>query len=186
MSEKIYKIIINIAPTLRGFIKSVLYRLFRENIFIGAKARIKKNTEWRFFPGCVFRSGKDLIVGKDVTLNVAKNGVMIFGDNVGIGNRCQIVCHKHIKIGDGSILAPNVLIYDHNHVFDSEDGVHQREFEDGEVIIGKHCWLGAGCIILKGVTIGDNCVIGAGSVVTKDVPACSIAVGSPAKIIKRK
>ncbi len=52
------------------------------------------------------------------------------------------------------------------------------------VNIGKDCWIGGGAIILPGVTIGDRCVIGAGSVVTKDIPADSLAVGNPAKIIK--
>jgi acetyltransferase-like isoleucine patch superfamily enzyme len=77
------------------------------------------------------------------------------------------------------------MIFDHNHVFDEKNGVHQREFSEGEIVIGKHCWLGAGCIVLKDVHIGDHCVIGAGSVVTKDIPFGSIAVGSPAKVIRK-
>ena len=51
--------------------------------------------------------------------------------------------------------------------------------------IGRNCWIGAGAIILPGVTIGDNTVIGAGSVVTKDIPDCSIAVGNPCRVIRQ-
>ena len=184
MSVKLYKLWINLFPFLRGAFLALFYRVFRGKVRIGGGLRVKSNTEWKLFPGCTFVVGKNLIVSKDVTINVAKKAALKIGDNVGIGNRCQIVCHKHIEIGVGTVLAPNVMIYDHNHVFDCDNGVRQREFVDGEVIIGKHCWLGAGCIVLKDVTIGDNCVIGAGSVVTKSIPTGSVAVGSPAKVIK--
>lgn len=184
MSVKLYKLWINLLPLLRGAFRTLLYRVFRGRVRIGGGLRVKSNAEWKLFPGCSFVAGKKVIVSKDVTINVSKDATLKMGDNVGIGNRCQIVCHKHIEIGEGTVLAPNVMIYDHNHVFDTENGVHQREFVDGEVIVGKHCWLGAGCIVLKDVTIGDNCVIGAGSVVTKDIPSGCVAVGSPAKVIK--
>lgn len=181
----LYKIYINTIPFCRAVLKATAYRLFRHGIHIGPKSRIKSNTEWKLFPGCEFKAGNGLIVGKGVTLSVAKNATIIIGKNVGIGNRCQIVCHKHIKIGEGTVIAPNVMLFDHNHVFDLRNGVHQRDFTDGEIVIGRHCWLGAGCIVLKDVHIGDNCVIGAGSVVTKDIDFGSIAVGSPAKVIRK-
>ena len=179
-----YKIWINIIPALRGAIKTFVFRFTRHNVILGNGCRIKRNTEWKLFPGCFFSAGKKLIIGKDVTINVASKAKLIIGNNVGIGNRCQIVCHKHTEIGEGTVIAPNVMLFDHNHVFDIWNGVHQRDFIDGEIVIGKHCWLGAGCIVLKDVHIGDNCVIGAGSVVTKDIPSGCVAVGSPAKVIK--
>lgn len=181
----LYKLCLNIMPFCRALVKSVYYGLFRKNVHISLSSRIKSNTEWRLFPGCSFAAGSELIVGKDVTLSVAKNATICFGEKVGIGNRCQIVSHKSITIGDGTVLAPGVMIFDHNHVYDKVNGVKQREFQDGEVVIGRNCWIGAGCIILKNVHIGDNCVIGAGSVVTKDIPSGSVAVGVPAKVIKQ-
>ena len=51
--------------------------------------------------------------------------------------------------------------------------------------IGKHCWLGAGVIVMPGITIGDGAVIGAGSVVTKDIPANVIAIGSPCRVVQK-
>lgn len=60
-----------------------------------------------------------------------------------------------------------------------------REYVTAPVKIGKRCWLGEGVIVMPGVTIGDGCIIGAHSIVNKDIPANSIAVGSPAKVIKR-
>lgn len=179
-----YQVYINIIPFLRGVCRRTLCAIFKKNVKYGKFTRIKKNTEWKLYPGCRFLSGENLIVSKDVTINVSNRATLIIGDNVGIGNRCQIVSHNHIEIGEGTVLAPNVMVYDHNHQFDFDNGVSQRKFNDGKVFIGKHCWIGAGCIILKDVTIGDNCVIGAGSVVTKDIPDCSVAVGIPAKVIK--
>ena len=56
----------------------------------------------------------------------------------------------------------------------------------GDIIVGDNCWIGANCVITKGVTIGDGAIIGAGSIVTKDIPAMTIAVGSPAKVVKKR
>lgn len=181
---ELYKIYINLLPFCRGLVKKISCDIFRKNINIKKGIRIKSNTEWKLFPGSSFNSGRNVIVSKDVTIKVSNNAILTLGNRVGIGNRCQIVSHKRIEIGDGTILAPNVQIYDHNHVFDAVNGVHQREFIDGEIIIGRHCWLGAGSIILKDVHIGDNVIVGAGSVVTKDIPSNSIAVGTPAKVLK--
>lgn len=180
-----YKIWINIIPAFWGAFIAFMYKCFRQNVSFGRRLRVKRNTEWKLFPGCFFSAGSKVVIGKDVTINVAPKARLTIGDNVGIGNRCQIVSHKRIEIGEGTVLAPNVMLFDHNHVFDSQNGVHQREFEDGEIVIGKNCWIGAGCIILKDVHIGDCSVIGAGSVVTKDIPSGCIAVGTPAKVIKK-
>lgn len=180
-----YKIWINIIPAFRGAFMAFMYNCIRRNISFGHRLRIKRNTEWKLFPGCFFSAGSKVVIGKDVTINVAPKASLIIGNDVGVGNRCQIVSHKRIEIGEGTILAPGVMIFDHNHIYDKEGGVKQREFQDGEVVIGRNSWIGAGSIILKNVHIGDKCVIGAGSVVTKDIPSGSVAVGVPAKVIKQ-
>ena len=180
-----YKCWINIIPTLRGGVKVFIFKSIRRDVTLGRRLRIKRNTEWKLFPGCSFSAGNNVVIGKDVTINVAPKASLKIGNNVGIGNRCQIVSHKRIDIGEGTVIAPGVMIFDHNHVYDKEGGVKQREFDDGEVVIGRNSWIGAGCIILKNVHIGDNCVIGAGSVVTKDIPSGTVAVGVPAKVIKQ-
>ena len=181
----LFKKWINIIPFFRGFFFSFFHKSIRHNISIGKRMRIKRGVEWRLFPHCVLSIGDCVLIGKDVTINIAPKARLAIGNRVGLGNRCQIVSHKNIAIGEGTILAPGVMIFDHNHVYDKVDGVNQREFEDGEVVIGRNSWIGAGSIILKNVHIGDRCVIGAGSVVTKDIPSGSVAVGVPAKVIKQ-
>ncbi len=161
-----------------------MYNILRPHVHIGKMLRVKKGNEWVLFPCCSLIIGSHCILGKNVTLKCTTGALLEIGNDVGIGNNCQIVCHQHISIGEGTSIAPGVMIYDHNHKFDAENGVSQREFDRGQIIIGAHCWLGAGVILVKGVRIGRNCVIGAGSVVVKDIPDNSLAVGNPARVIR--
>ena len=106
-----------------------------------------------------------------------------FGDNVYLNMNCVILDSAHVKIGDNTLLGPGVQIYTPSHPIDYKTRNTGLEFAK-PVTIGKNCWLGGSVIIIGGVTIGDGCVIGAGSVVTKDIPANSVAVGNPARIIR--
>ena len=99
-----------------------------------------------------------------------------------------------IRIGDNALIAPNLQIYtafQPTNAFDrfgepKEDGSFEFcKTQTAPVIIGNNVWIGGGAIICPGVTIGDRCVIGAGSVVTKDVPDDSVAVGNPARVIRK-
>lgn len=89
-----------------------------------------------------------------------------------------------VKIGHNVMCAPNVSILTATHPIDPE--IRNSELEYAlPITIGSSVWLGAGGIILPGVTIGDNCVIGAGSVVTKSIPANCVAVGNPCRVIRQ-
>ena len=83
-------------------------------------------------------------------------------------------------------MGPNSSILDQDHVVDFDAGHSQRNrFETATVTIGDRVWIGEKAIVLKGVTIGRGSVIGAGAVVTKSIPEWSIAVGSPARVIRQ-
>lgn len=86
----------------------------------------------------------------------------------------------HITIGDNVVFGPQVRILAH----DASTGVFLGYTRVANVIIGSNVFIGAHSIVLPGVTIGDNVVIGAGSIVSKDIPSNSVAVGTPAKVIK--
>ena len=89
----------------------------------------------------------------------------------------------HIHIGDYTMLGPNVTIATAGHPIDPD--LRRRGLQYNlPVRIGSNCWLGAGVIVLPGVTIGDNTVVGAGSVVTKDLPANVVAVGNPCRVLR--
>lgn len=104
-----------------------------------------------------------------------------------IGKNCKLGCCTidpshcfHITMGDNVIFGPRVHILAHDastHVFLGYTRV-------ANVSIGSNVFIGAYSIVMPGVTIGDNVVIGAGSIVTRDIPANSVAIGSPAKVVK--
>lgn len=105
------------------------------------------------------------------------------GKNVYANFNLTLVDDTHIYIGDYTMLGPNVTIATAGHPILPELRVQGYQY-NAPVHIGKNCWIGAGAIILPGITIGDNVVIGAGSVVTKDIPSNVVAVGNPCKIMR--
>lgn len=109
------------------------------------------------------------------------------GNNVGINHYCFIGVRGEIEIGDNVIFGPRVSVFSENHNFDRIDiPIKHQGVTKGITKIGNDVWIGAQAIILSGVSIGDGCVIGAGSVVNKDIPPYSIAVGVPARVVKKR
>lgn len=106
-----------------------------------------------------------------------------FGDNVYCNFGCTFVDDTHIYVGDSTMFGPNVVVATAGHPILPELRVQGYQY-NFPVHIGKNCWIGAGAIIVPGITIGDNVVIGAGSVVTKDIPSNVIAVGNPCKVLR--
>jgi len=106
-----------------------------------------------------------------------------FGKNVYANFNLTCVDDTHIYIGDYTMIGPNVVIATAGHPILPE--LREQGYQYNiPVHIGKNCWLGAGVIIVPGITIGDHVVIGAGSIVTKNIPSNVIAVGNPCKILR--
>lgn len=173
----------NIFAILAGF-KYQLISMFKSNLSIGAHFRMLKNSELRVYSGAKCAIGNEVKVDFNTVISVTKNANLNLSDNVGIGSNSMIVCHKNISIGENTILGPNVYIYDHDHKF-SNERIMRKEYNIGEVNIGKNCWIGTGCIILKGTTIGDNCVIGAGTLLKGNYPPGSIIMNKRENIVKK-
>ena len=106
------------------------------------------------------------------------------GSNIYANAGLKLVDDTHIYIGDCTMLGPNVVIATAGHPIDPELRGKGLQY-NLPVRIGRNCWLGAGVIVMPGVTIGDNTVIGAGSVVTKDIPAGVVAVGNPCRVLRQ-
>lgn len=106
-----------------------------------------------------------------------------FGKNIYANFNLTMVDDGHIYVGDSTMFAPGVIVATAGHPILPElrETVYQYNMP---VHIGKNCWIGAGAIILPGVTIGDQVVVGAGSVVTKDLPSNVVAVGNPCRVVR--
>nr|WP_307991556.1 sugar O-acetyltransferase [uncultured Niameybacter sp.] len=105
------------------------------------------------------------------------------GKNVYANFNLTLVDDTHIYIGDYVMIGPNVTIATAGHPIDPDLRKRVAQFNI-PVRIGNNVWIGAGAVILPGITIGDNSVIGAGSIVTKDIPANVVAVGNPCRVLR--
>lgn len=106
-----------------------------------------------------------------------------FGKNVYANFNLTCVDDTHIYVGDYTMIGPNVTLATAGHPILPE--LREKGYQFNMPIhIGKNCWLGAGVVVLPGITIGDNTVVGAGSIVTKDLPPNVVAVGNPCKVLR--
>lgn len=125
--------------------------------------------------------------------NKKLNPCLKIGERVSINDRVHIGCANYIEIGDDCLFANNIYISDHNHGMykgDKQSSIFEPVIErdldyDKSIIIGKNVWIGEGVAVLPGAKIGDNSIIGSNAVVIGEIPANSITVGVPAKIIKQ-
>ena len=138
--------------------------------------------------------GANTLIGPDISLSAGMipgqqcitNPVVTIGDRCLIGRGSGIVGHFSIEIGNDVWRGHNVYITDQNHGYEDDSRpISQQSQPERAVKIGDGSWLGYGSVVLPGVTIGEHCVIGANSVVTRDVPSFSVAVGVPARVIKK-
>ena len=106
-----------------------------------------------------------------------------FGSGVYANSNFTLVDDGHIYVGDKVLFGPNVTVATANHPVNAELRARALQYNK-DVHIGENAWIGAGTVIVPGVTIGKNTVIGAGSVVTKDIPDNVVAVGNPCRVIR--
>ncbi len=130
--------------------------------------------------------GKNSSVGFGVKLSAGFGGRIDISENVAVFDYTIIDIHSQLTIGKNTLIAPFCYITDYDHVVKDENKpIIKQGYVNKPIVIGRNVWLGTHVIVLKGVTIGDNTIIGAGSIVTSDIPPNSIAVGNPARVIKK-
>ncbi|MCD4781950.1 MAG: acyltransferase [Candidatus Omnitrophica bacterium] len=155
--------------------------------------------------GCVIEPGsrikfpENILLAEDIKIG---SGVLIHcGDRRVHPERANIIIKKNSYIGPNSILfgdgeieigahceiAPGVVITSRQHTFDRIDiPIRHQPSSFAKIVIENDVWIGCNASILPGVTIGKSSIIGAGAVVTRDIPAYSIAMGIPAKVIRQR
>jgi acetyltransferase-like isoleucine patch superfamily enzyme len=130
-----------------------------------------------------FSDGVRLLIGQ----RDGKTGRLQIGTGCYFNHFVVIDCHLSVEIGSRVMVGPHTYIGDFDHDFSTEQDLQiAHGGKAAPVKIGDDVWIGAGCVVLKGVSIGRGAVIGAGSVVTRDVPEAMIAAGVPARVIRRR
>jgi acetyltransferase-like isoleucine patch superfamily enzyme len=149
----------------------------------GKNVIIRSRVRMDVVPFNHFSIGNNSAIEDFSTINNGVGKVSI-GDNslVGLGN----VVIGPVAIGNNVILAQNIVMSGLNHNYtDISTPIHKQGVSVAPIVIEDECWIGANSVITAGVTIGKHCVVAAGAVVTKNIPSYSVAVGNPARIIKR-
>lgn len=192
---------------LKGFAHKLRFGASDGPLFIGRGVRLSGLRHVRHTGRLVIEddaelqglSAEGVVFGADVSIGArtAIRPSSYYGGEVGVGltvgdrssfnTGCFIGCSGRITIGSDVMFGPGVQVYSENHVYaDPTRPIKDQGVERSFVTIEDDCWIGAGTIITAGVTIGRGSIIGSGSVVTRDIPAGSIAVGAPARVIGQR
>jgi len=192
-------------PFLRGLIISSIHSNIRFPFFRGERINFigahNLSTGPRCFIGhsshidCTSLGG--ITLGNKVTIreyawiqltsHLNKPGHSLFiGDNTYIGPFAKIGAAAKVTIGRQCQFGPSLTLIAEEHDFDRGDLIINQGVSRAGISIGDDCWFGTGVTVLDGVTVGRGCVIGANSLVTKDIADFSIAIGSPARVIRSR
>lgn len=158
---------------------------------IGRGSRI--SPPFRFWGLHQISLGEDVMINRDCWIHVighygdSTSTKLSIKSHAGIGMGSMISAAEQVVIGEYSLLARNVYISDHAHAFEDLEVPIMNQGIDrvAPVSIGRETWLGQNVVVLPGVQIGQHCVIGANSVVNSSIPDFSVAVGAPARVVKR-
>lgn len=137
------------------------------------RRRVDMGREVRFSPNVVLANGHNIRIGQ----------------RSHIGARCTLWAGEEtgtIDIGDYALFGPEVFVTATNYRHRLGPRVMEQPKTEAAVVIGPNTWLGARVMVLPGVEIGEGAVIGAGSVVTRSLPAWTVAVGSPARVVDER
>jgi acetyltransferase-like isoleucine patch superfamily enzyme len=167
---------------------SELFRLFRTGLTTVKYRYIKRcvgkgtivGTRTEIINSANVSIGKDCLLQDAIYIRAGTTGRVTIGDRAALNSFCRLFGHGSIEIGEDTQIGPGSLITTTDHDYQNELNTHFRP-----VVIGKGVWIGANVTILPGVEIGDFAVIGAGSVVMKTIPPHCIALGVPARVVRR-
>ena len=124
---------------------------------------------------------------REYTLLDARDGRIDIGANCSVNDYCVIYGHGGVTIGDDVRMATHIVVVAADHTFDDPNvPIRKQPVKPEPITIGDDVWIGANVCILGGVEIGRGCVIGAGSVVAESLEPMSVAVGNPARVVKKR
>ncbi len=154
-----------------------------ENVFVGDQVVIYQAKN-----GGAVNIGKGSKIHLGTIIETGRRGSLTIGSDSHIQPRCQFSAYVgSIIIGDGVQIAPYCAFYPYNHEFAPGKPIKGQPLQSkGDIVIDDDAWLGINVLVMDNVRIGKGAVIGAGSIVTRDIPAGTIAAGTPARILKNR
>ncbi len=205
-----YEIIIGCFGSFPGALGIVLRNMFYKALFakVGKNVNFAKNITLRH-PNKI-SIGDDVIIDENCMLDAkgidnqgisighgvylgrnsilsCKNGDITLEENVNIGFNCEVFSASDVVIGENTLIAAYVYVIAGDHDYNmTEKPISEQEGISKGIKIGKNCWLGAKSMVLDGTTMGSDSILGANAVLAADIEAYSVAVGTPAKVIKKR
>jgi acetyltransferase-like isoleucine patch superfamily enzyme len=149
-----------------------IQRCVGKGTIVGVRTEIINSANVRIGDACLLQDA--------IYIRAGTEGKITIGDRAALNSFCRFFGHGCIEIGEDTQIGPGSLITTTEH-----DYHHELITQFKQVVIGKGVWIGANVTILPGVEIGDFAVVGAGSVVMKSIPPRCVALGVPARVIKR-
>jgi acetyltransferase-like isoleucine patch superfamily enzyme len=173
----------------RGFLRRRLglavTRLVHRRVQFGSHCDVRRGARFEVARGAEVRFGDGCVLDHGFTLE--SRGRIDVGDRTVFGHHCTVAADEGVAIGNDCLIAEMVSIRDHDHAFSStEVSIIDQGRTTAPVRIGDNVWVGAKATITKGVSIGANTVVGAHAVVTEDLPDGCVAVGIPARVVRRR
>lgn len=184
MIKRIFPRIRTILETSSAILRVKLLEVALPGFSAGRGARIAKLCRIRT------SDGGEIVLGDTVHIDrfsfiIARVGKLMLGINTYVGEGCIISAVDSVTIGRNVLIAEHVTIRDQDHEIEGVRPYRLAGMRSAPIIIGDNVWIGAKVTVTSGVEIGDNSVIGANSVVTRNVPANTLAVGIPARVIRK-
>jgi acetyltransferase-like isoleucine patch superfamily enzyme len=147
-------------------------RCVGQGTIVGVRTEIINSVNVRIGNSCLLQDG--------IYMRAGTEGRITIGDRTAINSFCRLFGHGSIEVGEDTQIGPGSLITTTDHDYDDALAARFKR-----VVIGKGVWVSANVTILPGVEIGDGAVVGGGSVVMKNVPPRCLALGVPARVVKR-
>jgi acetyltransferase-like isoleucine patch superfamily enzyme len=177
------------ADWARGVVRRRLglwwFRKWHRHVTFGPRCDVRAPTKLLVASGATVRFGAGCVL--DSGMVVECRGELVVGDRTVFGHHCTVAVSERVEIGRDCLIGELVSIRDHDHGFaDASEPMMDQHSPADSVRIGDNVWLGCKVTVVSGVTIGANTIVGANAVVTGNLPPDCIAVGIPARVVRRR
>lgn len=183
VGEVLYELIQRIRFRLRGVVVAAFIRAGGGHV--GRRLEVEAGVSLKHAPHPGLRFGDRVHFARGVVIDVPQGAALRIGNGVKVMQYTVIAAGDRIEIGDLTQIAESCSIRDSDHGI-TPDAPMADQLVSTPTTIGSDAWIGRGCAVLRGATVGDGAVIGANSVVKGSIPAMTVAVGSPARVVRTR